>query len=69
MCVDPRLLEKSMMGIFFYVHCSYGSLTLRLSPLITPLLLVLPPFSDHSAHTSLPFFLLPFHFMTNIKTI
>ena len=68
MCVDPRLLEKSMMGIFLCLS-TYGSLTLRLSPLISPLLLVLPPFSDHSAHTSLPFFLLPFHFMTNIKTI
>ena len=69
MCVDPRLLEKSMMGIFFMHIALKPHNSSFITPFVSPLLIVLPPFSDHLAHTSLSFFLLPLHNMTNIKTI
>ncbi len=45
MCVDPRLLEKSMMGIFFMHIALKPHNSSFITPFVSPLLLVLPPFS------------------------
>ncbi len=62
MCVDPRLLEKSMMGIFFMPIAPMSLYSPFISPLISPLLLVFLPFSAIQGIRSFLFFY--FHDMT-----